>query len=233
MDKRDVLPIGEIVERSGFRRIGPALLRVRGTDRGHSVGRWAAALRAQRRSAARLHPGGVQRRPDPRGDQGRARPTARQPHADKADWHRISQHWRARLDEQIAALERLKTGLESCIGCGCLSLGERDLWLVDGGETDGARYKNRGLRTLRPDGIEAGEIDLVAIHDAARPLATLRPVATSRDRSRGRAGRGRSRSWRSPELLALDPGADPLGDRDPVAVQDPLQVFRAGPLLAA
>lgn len=40
----------------------------------------------------------------------------------KADWHKISQHWRARLDEQIAALERLKTGLESCIGCGCLSL---------------------------------------------------------------------------------------------------------------
>ena len=31
----------------------------------------------------------------------------------KADWHRISQHWRARLDEQIAALERLKTGLEA------------------------------------------------------------------------------------------------------------------------
>jgi MerR family transcriptional regulator, redox-sensitive transcriptional activator SoxR len=40
----------------------------------------------------------------------------------KADWHRISRHWRARLDEQIAALERLRHGFDSCIGCGCLSL---------------------------------------------------------------------------------------------------------------
>jgi MerR family redox-sensitive transcriptional activator SoxR len=40
----------------------------------------------------------------------------------KADWHRISQHWRARLDEQIAALEGLRDGFDSCIGCGCLSL---------------------------------------------------------------------------------------------------------------
>ncbi|MGL5810759.1 MAG: redox-sensitive transcriptional activator SoxR [Nocardioides sp.] len=40
----------------------------------------------------------------------------------KADWKRISGHWRSRLDEQIAALERLRDGLDSCIGCGCLSL---------------------------------------------------------------------------------------------------------------
>ncbi len=40
----------------------------------------------------------------------------------KADWHRISRHWRRRLDEQITALERLRDGLDSCIGCGCLSL---------------------------------------------------------------------------------------------------------------
>lgn len=40
----------------------------------------------------------------------------------KADWHRISRHWRTRLDEQIAALERLRDGFDSCIGCGCLSL---------------------------------------------------------------------------------------------------------------
>jgi len=40
----------------------------------------------------------------------------------KADWQRISRHWRQRLDDQIAALERLKGGLDSCIGCGCLSL---------------------------------------------------------------------------------------------------------------
>ena len=40
----------------------------------------------------------------------------------KSDWHRISRHWRSRLDEQIAALERLRDGFDSCIGCGCLSL---------------------------------------------------------------------------------------------------------------
>lgn len=40
----------------------------------------------------------------------------------KADWQRISRHWRGRLDEQIQALEKLRDGLDSCIGCGCLSL---------------------------------------------------------------------------------------------------------------
>ncbi len=40
----------------------------------------------------------------------------------KADWQRISRHWRRRIDEQVAALERLRDGLDSCIGCGCLSL---------------------------------------------------------------------------------------------------------------
>lgn len=40
----------------------------------------------------------------------------------RADWQRISRHWRGRLDEQIHALERLRDGLDSCIGCGCLSM---------------------------------------------------------------------------------------------------------------
>ncbi len=40
----------------------------------------------------------------------------------KADWQRISRHWRARLDDQIGSLERLRDGLDSCIGCGCFSL---------------------------------------------------------------------------------------------------------------
>ena len=40
----------------------------------------------------------------------------------KADWTRLSQSWRHRLDEQIEALSRLRDGLDSCIGCGCLSL---------------------------------------------------------------------------------------------------------------
>jgi MerR family redox-sensitive transcriptional activator SoxR len=40
----------------------------------------------------------------------------------RADWARLSRNWRQRLDNQIAALERLRDGLDSCIGCGCLSL---------------------------------------------------------------------------------------------------------------
>lgn len=40
----------------------------------------------------------------------------------KADWTRLSQTWRKRLDEQIGALRNLRDGLDSCIGCGCLSL---------------------------------------------------------------------------------------------------------------
>jgi MerR family redox-sensitive transcriptional activator SoxR len=39
------------------------------------------------------------------------------------DWARLSAGWRDRLDEQIAALQQLRDGLDSCIGCGCLSLG--------------------------------------------------------------------------------------------------------------
>jgi MerR family redox-sensitive transcriptional activator SoxR len=40
----------------------------------------------------------------------------------KADWARLSRGWESRLDERIAELERLKTRLTGCIGCGCLSL---------------------------------------------------------------------------------------------------------------
>ncbi len=40
----------------------------------------------------------------------------------KADWTTLSRGWRGRLDEQIEALTRLRDSLDSCIGCGCLSL---------------------------------------------------------------------------------------------------------------
>ncbi len=38
-----------------------------------------------------------------------------------ADWERMSAGWRDALDTRIAQLERLRDGLGSCIGCGCLS----------------------------------------------------------------------------------------------------------------
>ena len=73
----------------------------------------------------------------------------------RADWQRITRHWRSRLDEQIAALERLRDGLDSCIGCGCLSLkrcaisNPRD---VAGGSADapGAVYLPAALRRPHP-----------------------------------------------------------------------------------
>ena len=41
---------------------------------------------------------------------------------DAADWSRLAGGWSARIDARIAELQRLKTGLTGCIGCGCLSL---------------------------------------------------------------------------------------------------------------
>lgn len=38
------------------------------------------------------------------------------------DWSRLATSWRPRLDDQIAALTALRDKLDSCIGCGCLSL---------------------------------------------------------------------------------------------------------------
>ena len=41
---------------------------------------------------------------------------------ERADWARISARWTRRVDERIAELQRLRAGLTTCIGCGCLSL---------------------------------------------------------------------------------------------------------------
>jgi MerR family transcriptional regulator, redox-sensitive transcriptional activator SoxR len=47
-------------------------------------------------------------------------PDARTP--TRVDWTRLSKDWRARVDDQIAGLMALRNSLDSCIGCGCLSL---------------------------------------------------------------------------------------------------------------
>jgi MerR family redox-sensitive transcriptional activator SoxR len=48
-------------------------------------------------------------------------PTAR-------DWERLASSWRPMLDERIAILTRMRDQLDSCIGCGCLSLSSCGLW---------------------------------------------------------------------------------------------------------
>ncbi|MCA8891156.1 redox-sensitive transcriptional activator SoxR [Hyphomonas jannaschiana] len=60
----------------------------------------------------------------------------------KADWTRISQHFRKRLDDHIAMVERLRNRLDGCIGCGCLSLKTCKLYNPD----DRARAAGPGPR---------------------------------------------------------------------------------------
>jgi MerR family transcriptional regulator, redox-sensitive transcriptional activator SoxR len=67
------------------------------------------------------------------------------------DWARLYEGWRTRLDEQIAALERLRDGLTSCIGCGCLSLSRCALSNpgdVAAGDGPGARWLPPALRRI-------------------------------------------------------------------------------------
>jgi len=40
----------------------------------------------------------------------------------RADWARLSDRWRNRLEEKISLMQRLRDDLSGCIGCGCLSL---------------------------------------------------------------------------------------------------------------
>ena len=61
----------------------------------------------------------------------------------KADWERLARKWRSNIDDQIAALQRLRDEATSCIGCGCLSL--RSCGLYNKGDRavlrgSGARY---------------------------------------------------------------------------------------------
>ena len=46
---------------------------------------------------------------------------------ERADWAKLSRKWSMRLDDRMGELQRLKTGLTQCIGCGCLSLGQCQL----------------------------------------------------------------------------------------------------------
>jgi MerR family redox-sensitive transcriptional activator SoxR len=145
----ELLPIGEVASRSG---IAPSALRYY-EDQGligatrtaggarrypRSVLRRLAVIRAGRNVGLSL--------PEIRAAL-ETLPSGRPPTA--ADWARLSEGWRDRLDEQIAALTELRDGLTSCIGCGCLSLGKcalsnpGDVAAADG---SGARWLPPALR---------------------------------------------------------------------------------------
>lgn len=70
-------------------------------------------------------------------------PQGRAPNA--RDWAQISGAIKARIDDQIAALERVRADLDGCIGCGCLSL--RKCALYNRGDEWGTR--GSGPRILR------------------------------------------------------------------------------------
>ncbi|WP_184459838.1 redox-sensitive transcriptional activator SoxR [Rhizobium aethiopicum] len=61
----------------------------------------------------------------------------------RRDWSRLSSAWARRIDQRIAELQRLRSGLGECIGCGCLSIDRCRLANpadVAGRKGPGARY---------------------------------------------------------------------------------------------
>ena len=114
MDTKDLLTIGEVARRSGFPQSALRYYEREGlvsSTRTTGGQRRLAFILAARTVGVGL-------------DEVRAGldqlPAGRTPN--RADWTRLSRSWRGRLDEQIDALVALRDGLDSCIGCGCLSL---------------------------------------------------------------------------------------------------------------
>lgn len=104
-------------------------------------------------------------------------------------------------------------------------LGAHDLWLVDGGEQ---RHDSewQALQVLARD-IEDDELDVVAIHDAARPLASSGLWRAVIDAAAEHGGA--IPVVETPQLSRADGSLAPGGL---VGVQTP-QAFRAGDLLEA
>ena len=119
---RDLLTVGQVADRSGFatsalryyERVGlVTATRTSGGQRRYerNVLRRLAFVRAARNVGLTL---------DEVEQALSTLPKGRAPN--RSDWARLSRGWRERLDQQIKALTALRDGLDSCIGCGCLSL---------------------------------------------------------------------------------------------------------------
>lgn len=65
----------------------------------------------------------------------------------KADWERLSRQFRDDLDARIAQMEALRSKLDGCIGCGCLSLKACKLY----NPKDRVKAKGQGPRYLMGD----------------------------------------------------------------------------------
>jgi len=122
MDTHDLLPVGTVAKRSGFAASALRYYETQGLIHAHrnSGGQRRFERGVLRRLAFIRAASNVGLSLEEIRDELDRLPESRTP--TKADWQRITTHWKGRLDEQIAALERLRDGLDSCIGCGCLSL---------------------------------------------------------------------------------------------------------------
>jgi len=100
------------------------------------------------------------------------------------------------------------------------------VWIVPGGETRHGSEWN-ALRAVE-DAVDAGEVDVVAIHDTARPLAEADLFEAVVRTAHEHGGALPVRPQRS--LVPREAGVPRNGEV--VGVQTP-QAFRAGPLLAA
>jgi MerR family redox-sensitive transcriptional activator SoxR len=122
MDSADLLTVGEIANRSGF---APSAIRFYDKEGLITATRTAGGQRRfERNMLRRLAFIRAARNVGLSLDEIAAAletlPDGRTPN--RADWTRLSKEWRARLDDQIAGLLALRDSLDSCIGCGCLSL---------------------------------------------------------------------------------------------------------------
>lgn len=151
MDAHDNLPIGEIVRRSGFAASALRYYEAQGLI---AAGRSSGGQRTYQRSVLRRlafirAATNVGLTLEEVRDEMSRLPSSRTP--TKADWQKISRHWRHRIDDQIAALEKLRDGLDSCIGCGCLSLqrcgiSNRGDWAATTEDSPGAVFLPPALR---------------------------------------------------------------------------------------
>ena len=78
-----------------------------------------------------------------------ARELAKLPRHDvptRAEWAKLSATWQREIDAKIAELQRLRSGLTECIGCGCLSLDKCKL----SNPSDRAAARGAGPAAWRP-----------------------------------------------------------------------------------
>ena len=144
--RTDLLTIGETAERSG---VAPSALRYYETQGLISSTRTTGNQRRYQRSTLRriAFIRSAQRvglRLEEITEALNTLPGGRTPTT--ADWSRLSASWRGRINEQIDRLERLRDRLDSCIGCGCLSLSRCSLSNPD----DVVRARGPGAVYLEP-----------------------------------------------------------------------------------